>query len=97
MTEPRGVAMSDSGHLIVATRSAVYDLDIANNKSSILAGKSITGFKDGTLEEALFDHPDGVACDGHTIYVADCYNHRVRAINLETRSVSTLAVTLAAP
>eukprot|EP00826_Nyctotherus_ovalis_P029253 TRINITY_DN23085_c0_g1_i2.p1 TRINITY_DN23085_c0_g1~~TRINITY_DN23085_c0_g1_i2.p1 ORF type:complete len:156 (+),score=11.77 TRINITY_DN23085_c0_g1_i2:185-652(+) len=53
MTEPRGIAMSESGHLIVATRSAVYDLDITNNKSSIIAGKHTTGFKDGTLEEAL--------------------------------------------
>ena len=72
----------------------IYDLDIDNNRGSILSGKSIVGFRDGPIEDALFDHPDGVAYVNNNIFVADTYNHRIRLINFEhgKRVVTTFAV-----
>ncbi|MBP9066263.1 MAG: PQQ-binding-like beta-propeller repeat protein, partial [Candidatus Microthrix sp.] len=41
---------------------------------------------------AQFDNPSGVAvAPGGTVYVADRYNHRIRAINPTTGAVTTLA------
>ncbi len=95
LAEPRGVALNPAGHLIVSTCCAIYSIDIEGNKSTVIAGKDTAGFKDGKLEEALFDHPDGVLCIDNLIFVADTYNHRIRVIDLESseRTVSTIAVT----
>ena len=94
MAEPRGITMNSQDNLIVSTFSAIYELDLENNKANILAGKDVAGFKDGKIEEALFDHPDGVVCINNLIFVADTYNHRIRVIDLESeeKTVSTYAV-----
>jgi len=40
------------------------------------------GFKDGTIAEALFDHPKGMTIDAHgTIYITDSGNHAIRKIS----------------
>ncbi len=95
MAEPRGIAMNSSNQLIVSTCTAVYMIDLEENKSSVLAGKDVAGFRDGRLEDSLFDHPDGVVCvGGNLVFVADTYNHRIRVIDLESaeRTVTTFAV-----
>jgi len=92
MTEPRGITMNTNGNLLVTTYSMIYNLDLNTNKASIITGKPIIGFKDGYLNEALFDHPDGIVYVDNTIFVADSYNHRIRAIDIGTNIVSTFAV-----
>jgi len=56
------------------------------------------GLRDGPTEEALFQHPLGVAVlpDG-SVAVADTYNGAVRRYDPVTRTVSTLARDLAEP
>ncbi len=44
-----------------------------------------------SFEEASFDHPQGMALDGETLYVADTENHLIRKIDLTNQQVSTLA------
>ncbi|MBK6438057.1 MAG: hypothetical protein IPF88_05570 [Candidatus Microthrix sp.] len=57
-----------------------------------LAGSGTAGFADGSSNTAQFDNPSGVAvAPGGTVYVADRYNHRIRAINPTTGAVTTLA------
>eukprot|EP00826_Nyctotherus_ovalis_P003838 TRINITY_DN10795_c0_g1_i1.p1 TRINITY_DN10795_c0_g1~~TRINITY_DN10795_c0_g1_i1.p1 ORF type:complete len:228 (+),score=31.11 TRINITY_DN10795_c0_g1_i1:256-939(+) len=94
ISEPRGIAINSSGHLVVSSRSAIYNIDLDSNKATIIAGSEATGFKDGKLEDSLFDHPDGLVCINNLIFVADTYNHRIRVISLEADecSVSTYAV-----
>ena len=41
----------------------------------------------------MFFRPQGLALDGDVLYVADTENHLVRAANLATRRVTTLAGT----
>jgi len=51
------------------------------------------GHKDGTVDEARFWHPEGIALDprSNTLYVSDTDNHRIRAIDLRNGIVTTVA------
>lgn len=56
-------------------------------------GSGKLGAKDGSYGEASFDHPQGTALVGNTLYVADTENHLIRTVDLEAKTVSTLAGT----
>jgi DNA-binding beta-propeller fold protein YncE len=56
-------------------------------------GSGHAGFGDGTAESAAFHSPQGLASDGTTLYVADRSNHAVRAVNLASGEVTTVAGT----
>jgi uncharacterized repeat protein (TIGR01451 family) len=69
-------------------------LNAQYNYVGTYAGTNSVGFVNGALSAARFNNPYGVAFDGvNTIYVADLYNHAIRAINMTTGTVSTLAGT----
>lgn len=78
--------ISDSNH----NRIVVSTLD---GKLIDVIGNGQIGAKDGSYTEASFDHPQGMALDGETLYVADTENHLLRTIDLKTKTVSTLAGT----
>ena len=48
---------------------------------------------DGTLAQAAFNHPQGMAIDGDLLYVADTENHAIRRVDLSFGQVKTLAGT----
>lgn len=56
-------------------------------------GAGSRGYKDGPADEARFAWPYGVAVspDGNTVYVADSGNNRIRSIDVNAGTVSTLA------
>ena len=56
-------------------------------------GSGEPGFADGPAERAAFQQPQGMARSGSTLYVADTENHAIRAIDLESGLVTTLAGT----
>ena len=58
-----------------------------------VVGSGLKGEADGIFSQARFYRPQGLALDGHTLYVADTENHQVRAIDLEARIVETVAGT----
>ncbi len=60
---------------------------------TVLAGGSTSGYADGAGAAALFDRPHGIALspDRTTLYVADTGNDVIRAINIATETVTTLA------
>lgn len=58
-----------------------------------IIGSGIAGKADGTLESCQFDHPQGMALDGNTLYVADTENHLLRRVDLEKGTVDTIAGT----
>lgn len=50
------------------------------------------GFRDGSVTEAQFNEPRGLAVDKEgNIYVADVMNHRIRKIDIKTNMVTTIA------
>ncbi len=84
----RRLFIADSGH----NRLVVADFD---GKIVLATGNGEPGFADGEKQEAKFDHPQGLALstDGNTLYVADTDNHAIRAVDLATGRVTTVAGT----
>ena len=56
-------------------------------------GTGAAGAEDGPFDKATFYRPQGLALGGDLLYVADTSNHLVRAVNLKTRTVETVAGT----
>ena len=78
--------IADSGHnrIIICTLSGEL-IDVVG------CGK--VGSNDGSYETATFHFPHGMALHENNLFVADSRNHLIRAINLQTRKVSTVAGT----
>jgi len=78
--------ITDTGH----HRVLVSDLD---GELLDVIGVGHEGAVDGTFADASFSRPQGLALseDGRTLYIADRENHLIRAADLVTREVSTIA------
>lgn len=88
------LADGDSGRLFIAD-SNHNRIIITTLEGEILdvVGSGQAGFKDGSFTEACFDHPQGMALGGSTLFVADTENHALRKIELDKKTVTTLAGT----
>jgi DNA-binding beta-propeller fold protein YncE len=86
--EGKRLFIADTNH----HRVLVTDLD---GKATDVIGAGVIGMKDGSFADAQFHQPQGMvlSADGKTLYVADTENHAVRAANLESRTVTTVAGT----
>jgi DNA-binding beta-propeller fold protein YncE len=78
--------IADSNH----NRIVVTTLDGALVQT---IGSGNAGFDDGNFDAATFRKPQGLAFDGSFLYVADTGNHTIRRVNLETKTVETIAGT----
>ena len=76
----------DSGH----HRIVVTDLEGGN---PFVIGSGDAGFVDGAYDEARFHSPEGIELNGETLYVADRLNHAIRQVDLQSRTVTTIAGT----
>ena len=83
----RQLFIADSNH----NRIVVLSLDDASVKEVIGSGE--IGLSDGNFETSTFNHPQGMALDANTLYVADTENHAIRAVDFEKRTVTTIAGT----
>jgi DNA-binding beta-propeller fold protein YncE len=88
LADPAGgrlfIADSDNNRILIS------DMNGALQKA---IGSGTTGLKDGPSSQAEFNQPQGLAlsADGNTLYVADTRNHALRAVDLATGKVTTLA------
>lgn len=75
-------------------RHRVLVADLEGNLTASI-GSSTAGAVDGSFEDAQFNQPQGMtlSADGNTLYVADRENHLIRAVDLLTSEVSTIAGT----
>jgi sugar lactone lactonase YvrE len=75
-------------------KNSIYKVDLgAAGTTTLFAGDpvAVASFANATNPlDARFNGPNGIVIDGETIYVADTYNRRIRAITV-TGTVSTLA------
>lgn len=78
--------ISDSNH----NRIVISSLD---GELIDIIGTGSIGANDGSFDAATFDHPQGMALVGDTLYVADTENHLIRQIDLVRKEVTTLAGT----
>jgi thiol-disulfide isomerase/thioredoxin/DNA-binding beta-propeller fold protein YncE len=56
-------------------------------------GSGAIGATDGDYAKATFNHPQGMALAGDTLYVADTENHLLRKVDLKKKQVHTIAGT----
>lgn len=80
------LAISDTGH------HRVLLTDPAGAVTSSW-GQGVPGFQDGPPAAAAFHAPQGLCQVGETLFVADTGNHALRAIDLATQTVRTVAGT----
>jgi len=68
---------------------------IANLDGTLLEtiGNGVHGARDGSFEQATFFRPQGMALSGETLYVADTENHLIRQVDLNSKTVKTIAGT----
>lgn len=94
LNAPSAIAFAPDGTLVVADTGShtIKRIETQSGRVSLVAGvENQAGFADGPGAAALFNAPIGVAVGGDgTIFVADTYNDRIRAIDTENR-VRTIA------
>lgn len=54
-------------------------------------GSGKAALTDGNYDKAGFKRPQGLFLDGENLYVADTENHAIRRVNLQTKTVETVA------
>ncbi|MEW5801148.1 MAG: thioredoxin-like domain-containing protein [bacterium] len=87
------LAVESANRLFVAdtnhNRIIVASLDDLTVQTIVGSGR--TGWRDGSLQVAQFNHPQGMAFLGDLLYVADTENHAIRQVDLKNHQVLTLA------
>jgi len=85
----------------------LYISDTANNRVLVaevsddggsasvvkVIGSGAAGFKDGSFGEAALNHPEGLALQENSLFIADKENHSIRAADLTAGTVTTIAGT----
>lgn len=89
---PVGLALHPDGHVLIADQGnhCVRRLDLDGTVRTV-AGNGLSGLSDRTGQDARFNSPYGLVCDGAgDCYVADTGNHLIRRVTREGH-VSTVA------
>ena len=91
---PYGVAVDGAGNLYIADahNQRIRKVD-ANGIISTVAGNGTSGFSGdgGPATAAQLNTPHGVATDGAgNLYIADTYNRRIRKIDVNNGTISTV-------
>jgi len=92
---PGKILADETGKRLFITDSNHNRIVISSLDGELLdvIGSGAIGAKDGSYEDATFDHPQGVALVGTDLYVTDTENHLIRKVDLTTKQVTTLAGT----
>lgn len=86
VADGRRIVVADTGHHQVV----VADADGAE---IVRIGAGRPGHGDGAFDAALLDHPNGLALDGETLWIADTGSHTIRRADLARGIVETVAGT----
>ncbi len=94
-SSPQGLASNRAGLLYVTSGHQIRIISLATRTVTTLAGSAIGSFSAGVGTSAQFNAPFGLVVDAAqtTLYVADSGNKRIRAVNISSGDVTTLAGT----
>lgn len=87
-TEDGRLFIADTGH----NRVLITRLNRTGEEArveQIIGGAA--GFEDGPFSQAALHHPQGLAFEGHMLYIADTENHSIRAADLNASALKTVA------
>lgn len=95
LAQPSGITFGDGKIYFTdsesnSVRSA--DTNSKTGKVKTLIGKGLFDFGDvdGPLSKAFLKHPLGVVAAGKILYVADTLNHKIKSIDLDAKTISTI-------
>ncbi|WP_257669318.1 SMP-30/gluconolactonase/LRE family protein [Parapedobacter tibetensis] len=90
---PSGIETDEAGNVYIADRNnhRIRKLSVDGHLSTI-SGLGTAGAVDGSLAQASFSQPYGIALDNDgKLYVADLGSNKVRLINIGSETVLTIA------
>ena len=93
LAQPSGLALLGQWLIVADSEiSSVRAIDLHENQVATIVGKGLFDFGDvdGSAEEVLLQHPLDVVGIEETVYVADTYNHKIKAIDLRTLETRTI-------
>ena len=92
---PGKVLADEEGGRLFITDSNHNRIVIASLDGKLLdtIGSGAIGRADGAFGKASFDHPQGLALRGETLYIADTENHLLRKADRKQKTVTTIAGT----
>jgi hypothetical protein len=91
LQHPQGLAVhNDAIYVADSYNNKIKSIAIGSLQARTIAGSGENGYQDGTLSEATFSEPAGLALIDNRIYVADTNNHKIRVVDLETDEVASL-------
>jgi len=99
--QPSGLATDGTTLYVVDSEGSAIravDLDPVGEARTIVGasdepgGRALFEFgdRDGIGEDVRLQHPLGIALSGGMLFVADSYNHKIKAIDLKTASTTTV-------
>lgn len=92
LSQPSGVSVTGERlYFVDSETSSLRVLEKGKIVTLIGTGLFDFGLKDGTRKDALMQHPLGLAADENTVYVADSYNHAIRAYDAAKATLVTIA------
>lgn len=92
LNAPCGLALAANVIYIAMTGlNQIWSLSLVTNTLEIFAGSGAKGLEDGASRVASFARPAALAILGNSLYVVDSESSALRAVNLTTRGVKTLA------
>jgi hypothetical protein len=77
-------------YITMAGPHQIWKMDLDKQEITTFAGSGREARKDGSLLEAGFAQPSGIASDGRHLYVADSESNIIRAIDIAKGEVETL-------
>lgn len=93
LAQPSGLSIfGERLYFADSETSSIREIDLQSNYVRTLVGQGlfVFGYRDGPLDESLFQHPLGVCAIDGQVFVADTYNSALREIDLEKNKVSTI-------
>jgi len=95
--QPSGLALVGDVLYVADSESNIVrgvELPPANQVRTLAGGDLFEfGDRDGKGDDARFQHPLGIAAIGSRLFIADTYNHKIRTLDLASRTVRTWAGT----
>jgi DNA-binding beta-propeller fold protein YncE len=92
---PGKILADEAGDRLFISDSNHNRIVIATPEGSLIdtIGSGASGKSDGDFRSASFNHPQGCALAGDSLYVADTENHLIRKVDLTKKTVTTVAGT----
>ena len=95
LANPNGVAVDAAGDIFIADtwNNSVREVNAATGAITTIAGGGTETDPEfsGLATDAQLNNPQGVAVFGNTLYIADSGNNVVRAVDLTTDTITTVA------